>query len=622
MRQMNQGVSLEDGEAARRATAPTVMLAGMGSPTSLRPRAVATTVVGALLAIGLSACATGLAAPREDPWVAPLLGTEPDPATSGRDLDTLLGWLGDAPLVGVGESPHGVHEHHRLVHRIFAHSRRSPGPGGPFDVLAFEFDQAHAARLDAFVQGARDDLDVLLSQHSFGSQIFHDEALAELLRWMRSHNDAARRDGTPPVHVAGYDLKQPARALAELVATLERAGPGAAGEVEDLGRSILGLGAYGAFPNVSGYTGTLEIPLPPAQHPGPRRLRASVRLRGEAGGDLPRFGHAGLRLGVGYRQQEIDQRPVAELDRGWQTLAVDLELPPDTGTAGLWLFHRGSGSVWFDDLRLEIDDEPLEPPADLTGLQTRGLMMPNIQVMDYTAAPDPTVRHPGEGGSGAAQAGTEDRNGSLRVTAHRRIAEAVAAAERLTSLTGETVAGAGDRLTKAETTWARQHARLLNQAVHWRTLVEPNRDVFLAENLTWLAETAFPGRRVLALGHASHTERVPRRMGSFLAERHGGDYRTLTLHAESGTYAYFGDVASLDEATSGLELHSVEEVRGRPLVPLLTSLGEGDLVVHLEALARDGPEELRGEIPAERGPEVAVLLRHVTPIRPILGASP
>lgn len=160
-------------------------------------RRLAAVALAVLLAVLLPAVAAGATA-SSSAAVVPLPGVEAGRDAPSSDLDVLLAWLDDAPLVGLGENPHGVHEYHRLAHRLFAHSHARGAPHEPFGLWALEIDQAHAARLDDYVQGRRDDLEALLTERWYGSKIFYDAALDDLLRWMREHNRTAER----PVHVA------------------------------------------------------------------------------------------------------------------------------------------------------------------------------------------------------------------------------------------------------------------------------------------------------------------------------------------------------------------------------------------------------------------------------------
>ncbi len=81
----------------------------------------------------------------------------------------------------------GVHDFHRFSHRLFAYL----GEKKDFAVYALEVDLGHAALLDDYVHGRRDDLEALLARrHPWA--IFYDRALRDLLTWMRAEEPRKR----------------------------------------------------------------------------------------------------------------------------------------------------------------------------------------------------------------------------------------------------------------------------------------------------------------------------------------------------------------------------------------------------------------------------------------------
>jgi hypothetical protein len=306
-------------------------------------------------------------------------------------------------------------------------------------------------------------------------------------------------------------------------------------------------------------------------------------------------------LGGGYRPPAVAEVAAADLGDDWMPVHVELAVPAGETALRIGVYHRGNGRVWFDDLSLTSEGERVGSGDPLMQAVARPLLMPHLQVMDYRASRDPAVAHAG----GAA----------LRIECDPAVDAALAAVRRLEDLVEETLAATPRPVPESQAAWLRQRARLIAQAVQWRTLVERNRDVFMAENLLWLQQHAFPGSRVLALAHASHTERRPRRMGSFLAERLGSGYRTVSMLALTGRYADFGEVGSLrDDAP--LEQFPVA-VEAGDLASRLATLGDGDLVVDLRAL-----KATETELPDGPLPDVAVLLREVGPLTPLPPASP
>lgn len=415
------------------------------------------------------------------PFLAPILATEPAPNNAqdapDADLARIADTIGDAKIVGLGEYFHGAHELHRFSHRLFAYLAEKKD----FDVYALELDAAHVALLDEYVQGRRNDLDALLAKH-WRPAIFYDQALRDLLIWMRDQN---LRHGKK-LDVAGFDLKQPDLAFESLAKDLRAVEPEVASQAEELYARVAALGAYGIFPNVSGYSGTLLIDLPPRKEP--RRLH--VRLRGRARG--LDFGHGGLRAdtqgGAQWASQYLDFKAADLGEDAWLESSLDLQVPADAQRLRLILYHRGNGTFWLGGLEAELGGVPLEIPATLP--EVRPLLFPGIQRMDYQAFFDPDSLYAGKA--------------TLRIDCSPLISDALAAGSALRDLVEKTLAEDAAYLSDGEVAKMRLACRLIEEALAWRTLKEPNRDVFLAENLSWLHREGFPGRKILALAHSGH----------------------------------------------------------------------------------------------------------------------
>lgn len=340
------------------------------------------------------------------------------------------------------------------------------------------------------------------------------------------------------------------------------------------------------FPNISGYTATVPVSL--AIQPEASDLRIEVRMRGKmvTRGEVGISTHGSAASLRGYQTASVES-----LTEEGTTLVLEFEVPSGEQALELSFFHRGNGSVDFAAPRI-IRDGVLEPTPSFETLSVRPLMSPALQVMDYDH--DTVV----------------DSDGSrwLRVAHDSSVESALAAARQARRLV--------ERVVTRES-WLRRYARLVEQAVEWRTLVEPNRDVSLAENLLWLREHAFPDQRIVALGHKSHTERRPQKMGLFLAEALGEGYRTLSMIAGSGEYLYYGDVATVDKG-SPLETYSIDREKSEPLVRALSSLSSADVAAHIAPLAGT-PAGRRWRDRWKLGdrplPDVAILVGNVLPLR-------
>ncbi len=555
------------------------------SKVPLAKRLIAGTAV--VVTLLLSSCAplprTAADPPHDGRSTAPehvvLSSTEPG---SASDLRRLALWLGDAQIVGLGENVHGAHELHRLAHRIFAHLVQEEG----FSVFALEVDAGHGMLINDFVQGEHDDLDSILAGRWWASAPFYDQALRDLLVWMRDHNQTANE----PIHFAGFDAKQAQLAVDMLQRELHSRDPAAAAELGERFADVERIGHLGVFPNVLGYSGSLDIKLPSTASAASRNLRVSLRLRGA---DVT-FGTVGFHLSTAGLPAQATTIAGSALVAE-RTLEGSIQLPPGTEAATLTVFHRGGGTVWFDDLRLELDDATMTQTPLLAEAKVAPLMMPDFQTMDYTADAE-------SGGS------------ALRVTCDARLAVAISSADRIAEIVRQYLDGHPRDSASAD---LRQLAHVVIQATKWRTLAETNRDVFLANNLEWLADSRYPGKRILALAHTSHSERVPNRMGAFLADRRGTTYRTVSMLAQGGAYRYF---PSPSRVPTGL-LPETEAIELTPqqLRPLARALGlrtETNAIFQL----RPGTElqDPRGmSIDLNRAPDVAIVVRAVTPARPL-----
>jgi hypothetical protein len=354
--------------------------------------------------------------------------------------------------------------------------------------------------------------------------------------------------------VTGFDMKQPRMAASAVVAALRRADAAAATRAGALYARALEPGAFGLFPNVSGFSGRLDVALPEGEPGTP--LRVEMELRGEGVG----HGEAGI-----YSLGHDRTLAAGEIGPAWRTLTLDLERP-EGDAFWLLLVHRGDGTVELTAPRITQAGEPATV-ADLATVAPRPLLMPKLQRMDYTH-----------------RVVEADGRRVLRVAADPVLGRSRGAAVAAEALVARILPG--DR-------WARQQARLVAQAVEWRVLVERNRDIFLAENLRWLADEAFPGERVVAFAHASHAERRAGRLGVFLAEALGRDYRSVTLEATTGCYRYFGPVAEIEE-DSELVLHEVEPAADGTPTDCLRRAGEGELTDVVIRLGGVEPIEPQG----------------------------
>lgn len=119
------------------------------------------------------------------------------------DLEPLAGMVGDAAVVGLGESTRAAHEVMVLAHRVLRFLVQRSG----FRTLALQDDSSVIAALDGYVRGGAGDLRTLLADMW---RPWQNVEFAAVLEWLRAFNELRPHDmvglvgltppGTRPAH--------------------------------------------------------------------------------------------------------------------------------------------------------------------------------------------------------------------------------------------------------------------------------------------------------------------------------------------------------------------------------------------------------------------------------------
>jgi erythromycin esterase-like protein len=104
-----------------------------------------------------------------------------DPAAPLDDLLALRRSIGDAEIVGLGESVHGAAEEERLKHRTLRLLVERMG----FRSIAWEEDWTTGRQVDEYVRTGKGDLAVLMARMS---PQWQSREVADVLRWLRHYN--------------------------------------------------------------------------------------------------------------------------------------------------------------------------------------------------------------------------------------------------------------------------------------------------------------------------------------------------------------------------------------------------------------------------------------------------
>ena len=107
--------------------------------------------------------------------------TTVDPDASLQDLAPLRRSIGDATVIGLGESVHGAAEEETMKHRVLRVLVEQMGVRS----VAWEEDWTVGVQVDRYIRTGAGDLDELMSQMSGQWQ---SRETADVLRWLRDYN--------------------------------------------------------------------------------------------------------------------------------------------------------------------------------------------------------------------------------------------------------------------------------------------------------------------------------------------------------------------------------------------------------------------------------------------------
>jgi len=121
------------------------------------------------------------------------------PTGSGGGLDAVADDLASSPIVGVGETSHGVREFKQLPARLVRRLVRDHG----YRLVAMEGTLGDFAPANDYVTGRTDDLDAAMAELEF--YFWQTEGIRDLFSWLRAFNEGRTRDDV--AEVIGYDAQ-------------------------------------------------------------------------------------------------------------------------------------------------------------------------------------------------------------------------------------------------------------------------------------------------------------------------------------------------------------------------------------------------------------------------------
>lgn len=540
-------------------------------------------VVGAVLAAqpaaqGPAADAHGDETSAAAKWVRErAVVLDADEAGSGfEDLAPLKQMVGGARIVSLGEPTHGTRECFQMKHRLLEFLASEMG----FTIFSIEASLPEAFRLNEYVlQGRGDPAELIRGMHFW---TWSTQEVLAMVEWMRAFNE--RRGDRGPVRFTGFDMQYTEAAmqnvrtfvavhdenmLAEIDAAWAKVAEAERAQAAAAGGSPFAV-ATGSFP---------------AGAARGKRVRFSgfLKTEGVGGAGMGGGGFAALWWRADGPDGEVlafdnmqDRGPRG--DTGWAHYAIELDVPEATVNISYGLILNGSGTAWFDGLKVELDGKEHDGGGAVDGGIDLGFESPRkrglaAMVMGAEAALDREQFIEGEqslrltrnaamaqagGAAGAGQA-ARTLNESLRA-AQDVIRRLEAAREKLATAGG-----------KEQAEWAIRNARVVLQALQAK-LDPSRRDPSMAENVAWILEQ-HPGARIVLWSHNAHASMNPGWMGSFLEQKFGDEHITIGFATAEGAYTAVGP--------NGLTAYPLHEPPAQSVEAILNAAGPDRFILDL-----------------------------------------
>jgi erythromycin esterase-like protein len=485
-----------------------------------------------------------------------------DAGTGFVDLQKLKAAIGDARIVSLGEATHGTREIFQMKHRLIEFLASELG----FTIFSIEANMPEAYRLNDYVLHGTGEPKALLQGMYFWT--WNTEEVLAMIEWMRQFNAA----GKGRVQFTGFDM-QTIRVAVDIVGEfLRKVDADYATAVRtdfvdasNLQRSQNSFGvATGTFP-VSAAAG--------------RKITFSGAIKTrEVDGFAGLWWRADGPKGSMAFDNMQGRAPNGTSD--WKRYEIVLEIPRETVNINFGVLMPGTGTAWFDDLRVEIDGKPYDGTElfdfDFESGGTKGFMTPatgyTVRVDDATASHGThSLRIESQSGTGVSAKTANPADVS------RRLAEVVGHMEKARD-------GYLKQASAQAVDWATQNARIVQQYAQM-IAGEVSRDESMARNVKWILDNNPKGTRVVLWAHNGHVGRIGqgkfRAMGSYLNEWYGKDYVPVGFAINRGEYTAIGQGTGLGRhPLSPGEPGSYEYVFARSEIPRfildLRTTREGD----------------------------------------------
>jgi erythromycin esterase-like protein len=374
-----------------------------------------------------------------------------------------------------------------------------------------------AYRLNDYVLNGKGDPAKLIGGMYFWT--WNTEEVLDMVQWMRQFNAS----GKGHVEFTGFDMQTPNVALEIVRDFSAKADPEYAATIKHASELALApvLTQQPNFGTASGI-----FPLEAARG---KTIRFSGWIKTQ---DVSQYAGFWWRSDAGQKPLTFanlgDAAPKGTTD--WKQYQLELEVPADATVVYWGPLLAGSGTAWFDDLKIEIDGKPYTGEAYDLGFEGPALkgLFPTMPLI-YPSKLDTEIVHSGYQSLRISH--TQIPPDPRAIDPKTGSAEWAKIVQHMESSRG---LYAKQQLSAREVEWAIQNARVVLQCMQMKAN-QVSRDASMAANVKWILDQN-PNAKIVLWAHNGHVSTLPASMGTELRKIYGSQMATFAFSFSEGGF--------------------------------------------------------------------------------------
>jgi erythromycin esterase-like protein len=403
------------------------------------------------------------------------------------DLQPLKKVIGDARIVELGEATHGTREFFQLKHRMLEFLATEMG----FTIFSIEANMPEAYKVNDYVLRGEGDPAKLLKGMYFWT--WDTEEVLDMIRWMREFNQS----GKGRVEFTGFDMQNISVAGPIVRDFAAKYDP----DYESAVQSAIAIAQKARPMQAAQNFGTATGTFPISAATG-KKLRFSGFIKTEnVDGAAGLWWRVDGPDGKGLAFNNMQQLHISGTT-DWKEYSFELSVAPEAQNINFGMLLSGSGTAWFDDLKVELDGVPYNDPSlfDFTFESPTPRGFSSGMSATYSILLDHDVVHSGK-------QSLRIRRTNSPATAPDAVDPKTAAAD-WSDVIAHLESGSESYRKKGAAAknidWAIQNARVVLQCMQMRAN-QVTRDRSMADNIKWILDHS-PDAKMVVWAHNGHVQ--------------------------------------------------------------------------------------------------------------------